>query len=126
MEEKTGLWLNRFGCQSAKGPWQMVDEVGCDERDLSKICGGYVAGEAVKAHAEHGGVERRVALCEQTGDDAGEHIATSGRGHAGIAGGIKPDLTFGGTDGGLVAFEHHIYAVGGRQTEGGLKQAARG
>ena len=49
-----------------------------------------------------------VAACQESGDNACEHISASGRCHTGISRGVEDDISIGQAEGGVVALQYDI------------------
>ena len=62
----------------------------------------------MQVHTHKAGIGLIVAARQQSGDDAGQHVAAARRRHAGIAGGIDDDATVGQTEGRIVPFQDNI------------------
>ena len=67
----------------------MFDEVSSDEAFFAACRCGQVARQTMQIHAHHGCLFRAVALRQQPREEARQHIAHAGRGHARIACGVE-------------------------------------
>ncbi len=78
------------------------------------VLGGKVSADGVEAYAQDGRVLWRVALCQQSKDDAGEDISAPCRGHTVIAPGAEVllGLGAGNVDGGVMSFCHKDDIIG--------------
>ena len=78
-----------------------------------------IGGEAMEVDGEYGGVEIGHALCDESGDDAGEDVAGAGGGERGAAGGVGVEAASIGDDGAM-SFEDDGGFVGACEFDGGV------
>lgn len=98
------------GKKGFPGFGQKGHEVARDEAGLGVLGGGQIAGEAVQIDAQQAGFKRRIALGQQSGEEAGEYIAAAASGHARVTCAVEPADAVGASDAGVSAFEDEVNA----------------
>src|SRR5262249_31766073 len=106
----------RTSSDFAKGVGQVVEQVAGDEADYALVVAGQVAGEAVAVDAQLGSRERRQAVAQERGDDAGKHVAGAAGRHARVAGRVLINLLAIRNDGAL-ALENDDQSMIGGETD---------
>ena len=106
------------GAQLAEGLRQMSADVGCQQAFFAYCIRSQITGQAVQIYAQATGLCWSVALCQQTQQNAGEHIAAACRGHAGISGRVEPNITLRAANGRIMAFEYYVYVFVSGQIHG--------
>jgi hypothetical protein len=96
-----GTWGDVFEDGGERG-----DEIRRDKTVFADAIPGVIAGQAVEIHTHAGGFLGGAILRRQARDDAAQHVARAGRGHAGISGRIDVDRSFFRGDYRGSAFQH--------------------